>query len=228
MERQLFSQIIQCQVLSFQSCLFGDKTLYSFLRDFPRLRTLQLGAKALPHSTELRSSSPARGLTDSFWLGAALQAHNKDTLEILKLWSATPLTGTNFIGDISGLSKLRVLDIGVGGLFKLDDIDEALLPKSLEKLCIFCGNNVDQFKMAKDYCKDLLKYGDEDFPSLTHIILQCHIEMSELRHLIRQGKVTSFSYLERDCISNGVNLSIRCDDGEFDNGESDDGSDGET
>ena len=138
----------------------------SLVRDFPRLKSLELEEKALPQPTGLTSSSPAWGLTDSFWLGNALQAYNKDTLETLKLRSAPPLAEANFIGDISGLSRLRYLEISVGGLLNVEDGDEALFPESLVELCVAFGDIIKEFKDVREYCEELAKDKSWAQPSL--------------------------------------------------------------
>ena len=202
--------------LRFESCTFGDKITYNFLRGFPKLRSLEWGNERLPQAAGLMPLIQTRGLPDNFWLGAALQAHNKDTLETLKVRSTASITETDFIGDIPGLSKLRDLEIGVGGLIDFPDIDEALLPKSLVELCIEFDDIIDEYGTVRDYCKGLATNKSRDHPSLTRIALKYHVGSSELKSLIQKIKGPDYIDLELCCISQGVSLSVRCDDGEYD------------
>ena len=185
--------------LSLQSCLIEDKIMCSFVRDFPRLKSLELEleAEALPPPTGLTSSSPARGLTDCSWLGIALQAFHKDTLETLRLRSTPPFAQTNFIGDISGLSRLRYLDISAGGLLNWDEGD-ALLPESLVELCVDFGDASEGFRIVGVYCEGLVKAKSRDHPSLRRIVLKYDHESSELKNLIHVMEVINYTDLEQD------------------------------
>lgn len=208
--------------LEFSSCLIPDKIMYNFLRGFPRLKTLKWEERVLPHAIgqmspwESENESRARGLTDGFWLGVALQMHNKDTLESLQIKSSPPLIVSNFIGDISGFLRLRYLEIDHGGLHSSEGIDKAILPKSLEELRVDCGGWFMDFNQICGYCCGVVvdAYGDNTI--LKRILLICRFELSQLDDLIQDVKKPGFAMLEDRCQSRGVDLSILCDDGTLD------------
>ena len=137
--------------VTFHSSVIRDKTMYAFLQGCPRLKRLTW--------EEMKSTTPrgrpqqldtswhegaTRGYTNSFTLCAMLIANNKDTLEELRITTAFERAHI-FMGDISRLSSLKLLDVYKNALVESNFSQEAILPVSLEELTIDCGATVGDF-----------------------------------------------------------------------------------
>ena len=176
---ELFTKPSNVEHLEFNSCAVADKLLHRFLHGFPRLKTLTLNDKPARDVSEGawgRGTSPTR--IDCYWLCVSLQMHCKDSLQSLAL-NIPPSSSNlaNFLGDISVFRNLRYLELYSEGLVRPDVADGAILPSSIEELCVNCGNDSEDFEIMCTDCKSLVSR--RKYPNMKQITIECYLNTME-------------------------------------------------
>ena len=154
--------------LIFEDSIINSRSMVAFLRNQPRPTHMSWEESELIDTIHIER-------VDAFWLGVALQLHNKDTLQELVITSPQHSCSRTrvLIGDISALHRIRTLEIYSEALFKTTSDDKAILPRSLRRLRIYADRSSTRLDLPRlfDYLSNLRSHGKKGLSHLRKLEL---------------------------------------------------------
>ena len=196
--------------LIFKDSVIDSEAMKNFLGCFFQLKRLEWEEYMLNNRTQLFP-----GLTDAYQLGVALQQHNKDTLEELIITSPQNPRGRTraFMRDISGLHKLLTLEVYPEALLKISRSEQAVLPKSLQRLRVNIpdGRAQSYDLVLFEYLSRLVcggPYGLPNLESLELVIASHGDRLSDQEFADSETTPNDVEGLRRCCNDRGVRFEL--------------------